>query len=243
MKLVAVIPVYNHADKVETVIDALAKFSLPVILVDDGSDAANAAQLDDINERRDDVSLIRLPHNQGKGAAVMTGMRVAAEQNYTHVLQIDADGQHDTAALQNYIDTSHAEPDALINGDPQYDASVPKSRLQARKISQFWVRVNTLGNRIADGMCGLRIYPLRSTLPLLDEMHGEQRMSFDVEILVRADWAGIKIINIPVHVNYPEDGVSHFHMVRDNVLISKMHAKMFFGMLRRLPKLLRQSRR
>ena len=84
-------------------------------------------------------------------------------------------------------------------------------------------------------MCGFRVYPLSQMMPLLSGQTRSLRMGWDTEILVRADWTGIPIINVATRVHYPQNGISHFQGVRDNVLISRMHARLFFGMLLRSP--------
>lgn len=235
MKLIAIVPVYNHDPS--TVVAALRALALPVLLVDDGSDPATAALLDQLAQTPT-VELLRHAQNQGKGGAVMNGLRHVAEQGYSHALQIDADGQHDTSALPAFLSTAAAQPAAVISGYPLYDASVPKGRLYSRYATHVWVWINTLSLRIRDSMCGVRIYPLAATLPLLDAMPHSLRMEFDTEILVRLDWAGTPIVNLPVPVHYPADGRSHFQPLHDNLRISWMHTRLFFGMLRRLPMLL-----
>jgi len=89
-------------------------------------------------------------------------------------------------------------------------------------------------------MCGFRVYPLTSIMRIARHASFGSRMEFDPEILVRAVWAGIPVVSMPTHVRYPSDGVSHFKMWRDNVRISWMHTRLFFGMLWRAPRLLRR---
>jgi len=237
MKPVALVPVYNHAATVGAVVQALHGLGLPVILVDDGSNAECAAVLDAL-AATPTTSLLRLPTNGGKGGAVIAGLREAHAKGYSHALQLDADGQHDATALPTFLDTMLETPQAVITGFPRYDASVPGARLIGRYATHIWVWINTLSRRIRDSMCGMRIYPLAATLPVLDSMPSQSRMEFDTEILVRLDWAGVPIRNLPVSVCYPPDGVSHFRLWRDNARISWMHTRLFFGMLRRLPRLL-----
>ncbi|MDR0251185.1 MAG: glycosyltransferase family 2 protein [Burkholderiales bacterium] len=240
VKLVALVPVYNHAATVGAVVRALDALALPVILIDDGSDAECAAALDALvaaQETPQTTSLLRLPENGGKGGAVIAGLREAHARGYSHALQLDADGQHDVAALPTFLDAMREAPQAVIAGFPRYDASVPTGRLLGRYATHFWVWINTLSLRIRDSMCGLRIYPLDATLPVLDTMPSQGRMEFDTEILVRLDWAGVPIRNLLVAVRYPQGGVSHFRPWRDNARISWMHTRLFFGMLRRLPRL------
>lgn len=235
MNLVALVPVYNHDPS--AVVAALRALDLPVLLVDDGSDTATAALLDQLAQTPE-VSLLRQAQNQGKGGAVMNGLRHAAGLGYSHALQIDADGQHDTSALPAFLTAAAAQPTAVVTGYPLYDESVPKGRLYSRYATHIWVWINTLSLHIRDSMCGVRIYPLAATLPLLDAMPHSLRMEYDTEILVRLDWAGTPVINLPVPVHYPADGRSHFQPLHDNLRISWMHTRLFFGMLRRLPKLL-----
>ena len=237
MKPVALVPVYNHAATVGAVVEALHSLNLPVILIDDGSDAECAAALDRLASAPE-TSLLRLPINGGKGGAVMKGLREAEAGGYTHALQLDADGQHNATELPAFLDAMRDTPQAVIVGFPRYDASVPASRLLGRYATHAWVWINTLSCRIRDSMCGARVYPLAATLPVLDAMPSQSRMEFDTEILVRLDWAGVPIRNLPISVHYPPGGVSHFQLWRDNARISWMHTRLFFGMLRRLPGLL-----
>jgi len=87
-------------------------------------------------------------------------------------------------------------------------------------------------------MCGFRVYPLAAVVPLIDSVRVGRRMDFDVEVAVRLFWCGVPVVNLPTKVSYPSDGVSHFRALHDNVLISCMHTRLFFGMLVRLPVLL-----
>ncbi len=242
MKVCAVIPVYNHGGTVGAVAAKLSAQGLPVLLVDDGSEAATAVQLDAL-AGQDGIRLLRLPHNQGKGAAVIAGMRWAAEQGYTHGLQIDADGQHDALDASRFVAAAEAAPTALICGCPVYDESVPRARLYGRYATHIWVWINTLSFAVRDSMCGFRIYPLATTLPLLAHASMGRRMDFDTEIAVRLVWAGVPVVNQPTRVHYPIGGISHFRVWRDNVLISAMHTRLFFGMLLRSPLLLARKLR
>ena len=237
MTLGAVIPVYNHGGPVGGVVAALRAHGLPVLLVDDASEPGCAAVLDGL-ALQPDVFLERLPANQGKGGAVMAGLRRAARLGWTHVLQIDADGQHDTRDVPNFVAAAAAEPARLICGCPVYDDSVPRVRLYGRYATHIWVWINTLGFEIRDSMCGFRVYPLAATLRCMERQFIGRRMDFDTEIAVRLVWSGMKVTNLPTRVRYPEDGVSHFRAWQDNLLISAMHTRLFFGMLLRAPALL-----
>jgi glycosyltransferase involved in cell wall biosynthesis len=234
-----VVPVYNHEHAIGAVVAGLLRHNAPCLLVDDGSSAACAAVLDALaREHADRVVLLRLPRNQGKGAAVLAGMRRAAELGYSHALQIDADGQHETGDVPQFLAQAAARPDAVIVGCPVYDASVPKARLYGRYATHIWVWINTLSFDIKDSMCGFRCYPLAPVVALAARRSIGARMNFDTDILVRLYWDGLRVVNLPTRVCYPSDGVSHFRVWRDNVQISWMHTVLFFGMLPRIPRLL-----
>lgn len=237
MSTCAIIPVYNHGTAITAVVDAVQSHGLPCLLVDDGSEAGCAAVLDSLSER-EGVALLRLPQNQGKGSAMMAGFRAALLQGHTHALQIDADGQHDTSDIPRFLEQSINAPDSIVCGQPIYDDSIPKARLYGRYATHIWVWINTLSFDIRDTMCGFRVYPLAPTVALIDAVHIGRRMDFDTEIIVRLYWGGIRVINQPTRVTYPSDGISHFRALADNALISLMHARLFFGMLVRVPRLL-----
>lgn len=237
MRACAVIPVYNHGAAIAAVVHAVQEHSLPCILVDDGSEPGCAVVLEQLAEC-DGVTLVRMKENRGKGAAMEAGMRHALQLGYTHALQIDADGQHDAADIPAFLKLAGNEPEKLICGCPLYDDDVPRARLYGRYATHIWVWINTLSFDIRDSMCGFRVYPLAATVSLLDRVSVGRRMDFDTDIVVRLYWRGMQVVNQPTRVRYPGDGVSHFRMLRDNLLISIMHARHFFGMLLRLPLLL-----
>lgn len=168
----------------------------------------------------------------------MCGLARAAERGFTHAVQIDADGQHDLQSLTQLLAMAKRNPQAIVTGVPVYDESVPTKRRIGRKVTNFWVRLNTLSFRLPDAMCGFRVYPVAQTLQLVRKCVPSLRMEFDVEILVKAHWDGIAVAFVPVNVTYPKGNHSNFHMLHDNLRISKMHARLFFGMLWRAPRLL-----
>lgn len=238
-RCLVVIPVYNHGTAVARLVQRLCELSQDCLLVDDGSEPGCARVLDDLAANHSHcVRLLRLSRNQGKGAAVGAGLREAGRLGYSHALQIDADGQHAVDDVPGFIAEAAAHPQAVICGCPIYDASVPKGRLYGRYLTHVWVWINTLSFDIRDSMCGFRVYPLAPTLRLLDSTRIGQRMDFDSEIIVRLHWRSVPVRNRPTRVVYPEDGVSHFDVWHDNVRISCMHARLFFGMLWRSPWLL-----
>lgn len=238
-KIGVIIPVYNHEHAIPAVLQSVLQHGLHCVLVDDGSNNACAAVLDRLAANNpQQVTLLRHSVNRGKGDAVMTGLRHLAQHDYSHGLQIDSDGQHDTGDIPRFVAACIAHPLAVVSGCPIYDDSVPKGRLYARYLTHVWVWINTLSFDIRDSMCGFRIYPLAAVTALTSKQKIGSRMDFDTEILVRLHWRDVQVINLPTRVRYPTDGVSHFKVWLDNVLISRMHTVLFFGMLWRSPLLL-----
>ena len=236
-----VIPVYNHPHYIEALVEHLDQFQMPIILVNDGSDAACTALLHDIAAQHSWVELVEHSHNQGKGQAVMTGLCHAHKLGFSHALQLDSDGQHDWQDVAKFLQISQQNPQAMVIGQPIFDESVPKKRLYGRYATHIWVWINSLSFEIKDSMCGFRVYPLASTIQVLDSAKFQPRMGFDSEILVRLKWANVPFINVPTKVIYPENGISHFNLWRDNLGMSQAHLRLFGGMLVRLPKLLSQK--
>jgi predicted LPLAT superfamily acyltransferase len=238
----AVIPTHNHVDALDAILSRLEAEKLPAIVVDDGSDPAAATRIAEICARRPGADYQRHAFNAGKGFAVMCGIARAKERGFTHAVQIDADGQHDLDGLALLLAESKLNPEAIVTGVPEYDGTMPLMRRIWRPFTNFWVHVNTLSWHIKDAMCGFRVYPVDATLALVARSVHVRRMDFDVEILVKAYWAGIAVAAVPVRVRYPQGNFSNFKLVRDNVMLSRMQARLFFGMLVRSPYLLFRRR-
>jgi predicted LPLAT superfamily acyltransferase len=232
-----VIPVYNHEGPLPGIVARLKPYGIPCLLVDDGSCESCAEVMRGLAAREPWLRYIRQARNRGKGSAVKAGLFAARRLGFSHAVQVDADGQHAIDDLGTFLEAAKAHPEAVVTGRPVYDDSVPKGRYYARYLTHVWVWINTLSFDIADSMCGYRVYPVETCTRLLRNEALGDRMEFDVEILVRLHWQGARIVSIPTRVVYPEDGVSHFRLWRDNALLSRMHAGLFFGMLRRLPRL------
>ncbi len=238
MKYAFVIPVYNHGDTLESVVIALKKYNIPIIIVDDGNDVVNKKYISDVASHYSETILITREKNGGKGAAVATAVEYAYENKISHIFQIDADGQHDANRCGYFLEKSKENPEALICGYPVYDESAPSSRKNGRVVANTWVKIVTLSSVIIDSMCGFRVYPVNPFYKIMKHASFDKRMGFDIEILVRLMWKNVEILSAPVSVYYPENAVSNFHVIRDNVFISGMFTRLFFGMILRSPYLI-----
>ena len=221
-------PFYNHPQNIKALIAALKAYDLPVIVVDDGSDEESKQILAEL-ERTEGILLLTRTQNGGKGIAMKDGFKFALNRGFSHVLQIDADFQHDAALIGEFLRQSKAHPQSIVCANPIYGEDAPKSRVYGRKITNFWVAINTLSLGVKDAMCGFRVYPLEQ-LKKAAAKSKTNRMEFDIEILVNAVRQGIDVRWIDTCVRYEKGGVSHFKIVRDNALISLMHAKCFFSL-------------
>jgi glycosyltransferase involved in cell wall biosynthesis len=244
------IPSYNTGAKLfATVAEARAQWN-PVWVVIDGSTDGSGAELQRRTAGDPGVRVLLQPENQGKGAAILAGLRAAAASGFTHALTMDADGQHEAAAIPGFMAASQQEPRAMILGVPIFDASAPRLRVKGRRVSNWWANLETLWLGINDSLCGFRIYPIADLRTIMETSRWMRRFDFDVEAAVRLTWRGLDLMNKPVAIRYfrPEEGgVSHFHYGRDNLLLAGMHARLMLGFVLRLPALLlrraRSSRR
>ncbi|MDR2942680.1 MAG: glycosyltransferase family 2 protein [Treponema sp.] len=235
MKQGFLIPVYRHGKTACLLAEHLSAFGLPIIIVDDGNDADTRTLLAQYAEKTPHITLVSLKKNSGKGGAVIAGLKKAADLGLTHVLQIDADGQHDAGKAAFFLEESAKHPDMIICGYPEFDSAAPKSRVTGRKISNFWAAVVTLSDELKDVLCGFRVYPVDVSLRAIRCLFFDKRMGFDAEIMVRLCWKKVFPLFYPIKVSYPQDGVSNFRMVRDNIRISWMFTRLCAGMLLRLP--------
>ena len=242
MKPCILIPHYDHAKQFERILPQLLNTDLPLVVVDDHSPEPEWRRLADLLTRMaPDAHVVRHAANRGKGGAVKTGLATALDLGYSHAVQIDADGQHDLDAAGRLIDRATERPESLICGLPQFDESIPTGRYYARFLTLGLTWVECLGREIQDAMCGFRVYPLHRVVPIIRRHRLGERMDFDPEILVRAVWAGIELVYVPVRVVYPEEGRSHFMYLHDNLRITWMHVRLIAGMLLRSPVLIRRK--
>ena len=234
-KLGAIIPSYRHAERLPAIVRRLSEFGLEVVIVDDGNARETAAKIAALADPAAGIAVERRSSNGGKGAAMKTGFRAAAARGWTHVLQVDADGQHDLEDAPKLMALSRQHPAAVICGVPVYDASVPTARKFGRYLTHAMVWVETASREITDSMCGFRIYPIDDALYVINHELIGQRMDFDTEILVQLNWRGLRIVESQVGVTYPQGNVSNFRMLRDNIRMTLLHLRLALQMPVRAP--------
>ncbi len=240
------IPSYNPGPKVyATVLAALDQWT-PVWVIVDGSTDGSTAKLTEMARGEPGLKVLVLRQNEGKGAAVLHGMREALRAGFTHALTMDSDGQHPAALIRQFMKTSVARPGDMVLGCPIFDSSAPALRVRGRKISNWWANLETLWVGIGDSLYGFRVYPMGPLVAVMHRQFWMRRFDFDVEAVVRLCWRGVQPVNLPAPVRYfsaDEGGVSHFNYWRDNLLLTWMHVRLFFGFVLRLPLLLTRRMR
>jgi hypothetical protein len=225
-----VVPVYNHAPTLRAVVEKGLAEGYPVLVVDDGS---TDGALDAVSGLP--VDRIRLPENRGKGAAILAAAGRAGEKGFDAILTIDADGQHDPGDARALVEEAARDWPAIVVGARRMaQADAPGSSVFGRDFSNFWVRLEC-GRKLPDTQSGYRVYPVDL---LLAERFLSRRYAFEVEVLVRAAWAGFPIRSVDVPVRYPPRGerVSHFHRLKDNARLSLLHAWLVTRSLLPLPR-------
>ena len=235
------IPSYNTGPKLLETVREARRYWQPVWIVIDGSTDGSAEPLQALAANDIGLKVLTLPHNQGKGAAVLHGLRAAAMAGYTHVLTMDADGQHPTAKIPEFMAVSRAHPQAVIFGRPVFDATAPAIRVQGRKLSNGLANLQTLWRGIGDALYGFRVYPVAPLRDIMERQRWMRHFDFDPEAAVRLCWHGLHPVNLTAPVKYfsaAEGGVSHFNYLRDNTLLVWMNLRLLLEFVLRLPVLL-----
>ena len=232
MRYCTIIPVFNNAGTIGDVVRrCLAVQGVSLLVISDGS-----TDQSDARAKQAGAKVIKLPQNMGKGQAIRHGLEQARVSGHSHAIVLDADGQHFPEDIPRFIEASRQAPNRIWVGVRNMGRGhVPKSSLRGRAISNFWATLNGW-QRCRDTQCGYRSYPIEKTLALGCRENGFQ---FEMEVLVRAAWQGLRLGHLEIDVHYPQKGsrVSHFDKTRDNLKFSWLSFKMFLGMLARAPKL------
>lgn len=223
LKVCVIIPTYNNASTLAGVIEDVAGYSNHIIVVNDGS-TDNTAE---IILRFPSVQFISYSKNVGKGWALRQAFKYAADKGYHYSITIDSDGQHFAKDIPLFIDKIETIPNSIITGARNMgQASVPGGSSFGNKVSNFWFKVET-GVNCPDTQSGYRLYPL---LPLNKIHFITRKYEFEIEVLVRAVWKGIKVESVPVTVYYApkNERVSHFRPFKDFFRISILNTVLVF---------------
>lgn len=224
------IPSYNTgaALLLRTVKDVM-EHSPHVQVIIDGSTDGSAAAVCALAATESGLRVTVKPRNSGKGDSLRQLAMAAAAEGWTHMVTVDADGQHPGDAVPRFLAAAEQHPDALIMGAPQFGADVPMARLYGRRLTIFWTDLETVFCGLGDTLFGMRVYPLAAFNRAFAQTRFARGFDFDPEIAVRMAWLGAQPIQVPVRVRYlslSEGGVSHFHYLRDNAKLTLLHFRL-----------------
>ncbi|MCE2959216.1 MAG: glycosyltransferase family 2 protein [Akkermansiaceae bacterium] len=240
MKACVLIPSYNSGPLLRQTVAAALNVWEDVFVVIDGSKDGSDEGLEDLAGTKR-LRVHRLAENGGKGAAILKGITLAEDEGFTHALAMDADGQHPADHIKYFMEMGAQYPEALVLGVPVFDEFAPALRVQGRKISNWWANVETCWWGVHDSLFGMRLYPIAPLKKVFSETLFARRFDFDPEVAVRLCWKRLPVINLKTPVRYlslEQGGVSQFRYLRDNILLTGMHIRLFTGFFLRLPILL-----
>ncbi len=224
------VPVFNNQATVKDVVTACRSILQNVVVIDDGStDADLASLLSGL-----DVVLLKHGKNLGKGEAILTASRYIEGRGGTYMITVDADGQHDPRDMERFFPLMQESDARLIIGCRDFNTdNVPASSRFGRKFANFWLKAET-GCTIDDCQSGFRAYPVR----YLNQLRFKgSRYDFEAEVLAKAAWAGLELLMVPIAVHYPkpEERVSSFKPVLDNLRLTRIHSMLVGRRLLPLP--------
>ena len=223
MRICVIIPVYNSEKMIADVLKSVLQHAENVIVVNDGSSDGTF----DVLKNFFGITLVSYTKNRGKGHALQCGFRKAAEMKFTHVVTMDADGQHLATDIAMLAQAAEKQPGAIIVGARKFDnPNMPQGNVFANNFSNFWFRMQT-GKRLPDTQTGFRIYPLQT----VGKMRiFTSRYEAELEILVRSAWRNIPIVSQAINVYYPpgNERVSHFRAGKDFFRISVLNTVLCF---------------
>lgn len=221
LKILSVIPLYNNEKTVRAVAEKTIAQGLPLLVVNDGSTDGGPQKLTGLQ-----LEILNISVNSGKGAAIRKAAEWAEKNGYTHIITIDADGQHLPEEIPLFIEKIKTSPDSIIVGDRDFSSlHIPLASRLGRINSNFWLRV-TSGFQLPDTQSGFRAYPVKA---IAQARCRTSRYDYEIEILVRSAWAGFKLEHIPISVIYNEETRkgSHFNSLKDNIRCSVIFTRLF----------------
>lgn len=239
---VIVLPSYNSGPQLaRTLAEAHAVHREVWVVVDGSTDGSDReAEALGLGGAR----FFRLEKNRGKGGAVLVALRIAAAEGVTHLLAMDADGQHPAESIRPFLELGETHRGAFVCGVPVFGPDAPVERVKGRVAGNSFARLETLDLGVKDSLFGFRLYPVEPALRILEGTRWGRRFDFDTVLAVRLSWAGLPCLNVPVPVIYPpreSGGVTHFRYLRDNLLLIAAHARLLAEWPLRVPGLMRRQ--
>lgn len=232
MGICVIVPTYNNERTLARVLDEVLCYAEDVIVVNDGATDSTPDIIDSFADR---VTVVAYTPNHGKGLALQQGFARARQLGFTHALTIDSDGQHFASDIPRFIEAHREHPKAMLMGSRDLNAEgMPGKNSFANRFSNFWFFVET-GIRLPDTQTGFRLYPLKKLQRL---WLFTKRFEFEVEVIVKLAWRGVRFIPVPIHVKYdPDERVSHFRPGPDFTRISLLNSYLvILALLWHLPK-------
>ncbi|MCC5835274.1 MAG: glycosyltransferase family 2 protein [Opitutales bacterium] len=227
---IILIPSYNSGVRLRPTVEAALDSGYPVLVVVDGSTDGSDRELTQIEATAAKrLTVVRLPRNSGKGAAVLAGARKAAAAGFSHLLTMDSDGQHPADRIPAFMESAHTHPQDLIMGKPIFGPDVPPARLKGRKLTIWWTDLETHFCGLGDTLFGMRVYPLHPLLAVMEQTPFARGFDFDPEVAVRMAWLGCRPRQVEAPVRYfkvTEGGISHFNYIRDNIKLTLLHFRL-----------------
>ncbi len=232
-----IIPSYNSGSLLKKTVQGVLPVWAPVWTVLDGSTDHSVADVLALASADENLTVLSLAQNEGKGGATLSAMIAARAKGFTHALIMDSDGQHPAAAVSEFMELSRKHPEAMILGVPVFGPEAPPERVKGRRVGNWFADLETLWGGINDSLFGFRLYPLEPAIRIMESISTARRFDFDTELAVRLFWSGVRPINRPVKVYYPDrsiGGVTHFKYLRDNLLLARTHVRLCLQMIPRL---------
>lgn len=217
LNALVLIPTYNNAPKLKAVLDSVLELTSHVLIVNDGSTDETSQILKEYQR----ISILQYDKNQGKGIALKKGLDWAVKKGYHYAISMDSDGQHLASDLEKFLDKAQEEPNSMIIGARNMETAdgVPGGSSFGHKFSNFWFHMET-GKKLPDTQSGFRLYPLAQIQKI---RFFTTKYEFEIESIVRLSWRGVKMLWVPITVEYPEDRITHFRKFWDFFRISLLN--------------------
>ena len=208
MKICVIIPIYNESEKIGTIVEALKRKNLDVVVVDDGS-TDNGGVL----AKENGAVVISHPHKSGKGVSLRDGFNYITSKDYDGAIAMDGDGQHDIEDITQFINKAKEDKNSVITGN-RMDGhkGMPLIRVAVNRIMSFMISW-LCGQKVPDSQCGYRYI---ATEVLRNISLSSSEFEIESEVLIQASRKGFKIYSIAIKTIYSDER-SKIQPVKDTV--------------------------